>query len=132
MARTRLACHTSLCGVSSTDQLLSVTVIVAVSVRLLPQLPVVTDEGTRLDSLADSDIEHVVALSAAHDSGLCAASLAERARFARDLLDNFALATPRLNRHEKVARDAADWLPETQPLLVRRHHRRRSAGRSTA
>ena len=34
-----------------------------------------------------------------------------RARFARDL-DNLTLATPRLNRHEKVALDAADWLPE--------------------
>ena len=37
--------------------------------------------------------------------------MAVRARFARDL-DNLTLATPRLNRHEKVARDAAEWLPE--------------------
>ena len=27
-------------------------------------------------------------------------------------LDNLTLATPRLNRHEKVAKDAAEWLPE--------------------
>ena len=68
-------------------------------------------DGTRFESLSDSDIEHIIAVSEAHDSGLCAASLAVRARFARDL-DNLTLATPRLNRHEKVARDAAEWLPE--------------------
>ena len=68
-------------------------------------------DGTRFESLTDSDIEHVVAVSEAHDSGLCAASLAVRARFARDL-DNLTLATPRLNRHEKGAKDAAEWLPE--------------------
>ncbi len=68
-------------------------------------------DGTRFESLKESDIEHVVAVSEAHDSGLCGASLAVRARFARDL-DNLTLATPRLNRHEKVARDAAEWLPE--------------------
>ena len=27
-------------------------------------------------------------------------------------LDNLTLATPALNRHEKVAKDAADWLPD--------------------
>ena len=48
-------------------------------------------------------------LSEAHDSGLCAASLAVRAGFARDL-DN-TLAKPELNRYEKRAHDAADWLP---------------------
>ena len=68
-------------------------------------------DETRFDSLRDSDIEHIVAVSEAHDSGLCAASAVMRNRFARDL-DNLTLATPRLNRHEKVARDAAEWLPE--------------------
>ena len=68
-------------------------------------------DGTRFESLKESDIEHIIATSEAHDSGLCAASAAVRARFARDL-DNLTLATPRLNRHEKVARDAAEWLPE--------------------
>ena len=68
-------------------------------------------DGTRFESLADSDIEHIVATSEAHDSGLCAASAAVRARFARDL-DNLTLATPRLNRHEKRGHDAAKWLPE--------------------
>ena len=62
-------------------------------------------DGTRFESLAESDIEHIIATSEAHDSRLCAASLAVRARFARDL-DNLTLATPKLNRFEKVARDA--------------------------
>ena len=35
-----------------------------------------------------------------HDSSLCAASMAVRARFAREL-DNLTLATPELNRNEK-------------------------------
>ena len=50
------------------------------------------------------------ARSEAHDSGLCAADLATRRRFATDLL-NLTLAGPRVNRYEKVDRDAAEWLP---------------------
>ena len=45
-----------------------------------------------------------------HDSGLCAADLATRRRFAIDLL-NLTLAGPRVNRYEKVDRDAAEWQP---------------------
>ena len=52
----------------------------------------------------------MVARSEAHDSGLCAADLATRRRFATDLL-NLTLAGPRVNRYEKVDRDAAEWLP---------------------
>lgn len=66
-------------------------------------------DGTRFTSLRESHIEHIVAISEAHDSGLCAASADVRLRFARDL-DNLTLATPGLNR-EKSARDAAEWLP---------------------
>ena len=58
-----------------------------------------------------TDIEHIVARSEAHDSGLCAADAATRMRFARDLR-NLTLASPRLNRYRKVAKDAAEWLPE--------------------
>lgn len=58
-----------------------------------------------------TDIEHIVARSEAHDSGLCAADAATRRRFARDLA-NLTLASPRLNRYLKVAKDAAEWLPE--------------------
>ena len=56
------------------------------------------------------DIEHMIARSEAHDSGLCAADLATRRRFATDLR-NLTLAGPRVNRYEKVDRDAAEWLP---------------------
>ena len=66
--------------------------------------------GTTFRSLKESDIEHVVSISEAHDSGLCAASAAVRRQFARDL-DNLALAAPRLNRHQKGGLDAAEWLP---------------------
>ena len=65
---------------------------------------------TRFESLRESDIEHIVATSEAHDSGLGGASLAVRARFARDL-DNLTLATPELNRYQKRDHDAAEWLP---------------------
>lgn len=66
--------------------------------------------GRTFDNLRQSDIEHIVALSEAHDSGLCAADAATRHRFALDL-DNLTLASPRLNRYEKRAKDAAEWLP---------------------
>ena len=68
-------------------------------------------DGTRFSSLRESDIEHVIAVSEAHDSGLCAASAAVRRRFASDL-DNLTLAAPDLNRYEKRDHDAAEWLPE--------------------
>ena len=68
-------------------------------------------DGTRFASLSDSDIEHIIAVSEAHDSGLCAASAAVRRRFASDL-DNLTLATPELNRYQKRDHDAAEWLPE--------------------
>ena len=49
--------------------------------------------GTCFASTRDTDIEHVVAASEAHDSGLCAADAATKARFARDLR-NLTLAAP--------------------------------------
>ena len=52
----------------------------------------------------------MIAVSEAHDSGLCAASADVRRRFASDL-DNLTLATPDLNRYEKRAHDAAEWVP---------------------
>ncbi len=66
--------------------------------------------GRTFGSLKESDIEHIVALSEAHDSGLCSASMEVRRMFASDL-DNLTLAAPRLNRHAKGAKDAAEWLP---------------------
>ena len=68
--------------------------------------------GQSYASRRDTDIEHIVARSEAHDSGLCRATQAQRKAFARDLL-NLTLASPTVNRHRKVAKDAADWLPDT-------------------
>ena len=56
-------------------------------------------------------IEHMVAASEAHDSGLCARDRATRARFASDLR-NLTLAAPHVNRNQKGGKDAAEWLPE--------------------
>ena len=67
--------------------------------------------GRWFASDTETDIEHMVARSEAHDSGLCAASAATRRAFARDLL-NLTLAAPGVNRHQKSDRDAADWLPD--------------------
>ena len=51
-----------------------------------------------------------MARSEAHDSGLCAADDARRRQFASDLL-NLTLASPSVNRHQKIAYDVAEWLP---------------------
>ena len=67
--------------------------------------------GTCFASTRDTDIEHIVAASEAHDSGLCAADRATRARFAQDLR-NLTLASPRVNRHEKSGKDAGEWIPD--------------------
>ena len=67
--------------------------------------------GTCFSSTAETDIEHIVATSEAHDSGLCAADLATRMRFATDLR-NLTLASPSVNRYRKRAKDAAEWLPD--------------------
>ena len=66
--------------------------------------------GRCFSSLQDTDIEHIVAQSEAHDSGLCAADAETRRRFARDPL-NLTLANPQVNRYEKRGKDAAEWLP---------------------
>ena len=62
-------------------------------------------------SKGDTDIEHVVARSEAHDSGLCRADAATKRAFSRDLL-NLTLASPRVNRNQKGAKDAAEWQPD--------------------
>ena len=66
--------------------------------------------GRCFSSSQDTDIEHIVARSKAHDSGLCAADAETKRRFARNLL-NLTLANPRVNRYEKRGKDAAEWLP---------------------
>ena len=67
--------------------------------------------GTWFESIRETDIEHIVARSEAHDNGLCAATAATRKQFASDLL-NLTLASPGVNRHQKVAHDASKWLPD--------------------
>lgn len=66
---------------------------------------------TSFGSTRDTEIEHMVALSEAHDSGLCAADPDTRRRFARELR-NLTVAAPSVNR-SKGARDASDWLPDS-------------------
>ena len=63
----------------------------------------ITPSGT-----AATDIEHIVALAEAHDSGI-----ADDLR--RDIasgLDNLTIADPTVNRSQKGARDAAEWMPD--------------------
>ncbi len=66
--------------------------------------------GTWFESIRQTDIEHIIARSEAHDSGLCGADAATRERFAEDLL-NLTLASPSVNRHQKSGNDVAEWLP---------------------
>ena len=67
--------------------------------------------GRTFASRGETDIEHIVARSEAHDSGLCAASAEVRRRFATDLL-NLTLASPGVNRGQKGAHEATGWLPD--------------------
>ena len=61
----------------------------------------------------ETDIEHIVATTEGHDSGLCRASAATRKAFATDPL-NLTLAAPEVNRcgsSGKCGLDAGEWLP---------------------
>ena len=66
--------------------------------------------GSYFSNRKETDIDHIVSLSEAHDSGLCSASLSVRRQFASDLI-NLTLASPEVSRRQKKAYDAADWLP---------------------
>ena len=66
--------------------------------------------GRHFASRRETDIEHMVATSEAHDSGLCAADAGTKRRFSSDLL-NLTLAAPAVNRHQKSGKDAGEWLP---------------------
>ena len=67
--------------------------------------------GKFFKSIKETDIEHIVSLSEAHDSGLCAANGKTKNKFASDIL-NLTLASPTVNRDEKSGFDASGWLPE--------------------
>ena len=66
--------------------------------------------GTCFASTSETDIEHIVATSEAHDSGLCARDRTTRIRFATDIR-NLTLAAPHVNRNQKSGKDASEWLP---------------------
>lgn len=67
--------------------------------------------GTCFHSVRETDIEHIVATSEAHDSGLCAQDRETRTGFASDLR-NLTLASADVNRQQKQGKDAAEWLPD--------------------
>ncbi len=69
--------------------------------------------GRYFKSAKQTDIEHIVAVSEAHDSGLCRADGSTRRRFASDTL-NLTLAAPGVNRCGRAGKchhDAGEWLP---------------------
>ncbi len=67
--------------------------------------------GTLFASTRQTDIEHIISLSEAHDSGMCNRSSTEKRRFASDLL-NLTLASPSVNRNRKSGKDVSEWTPE--------------------
>ena len=84
----------------------------SVEIRIIESLGAIWSPytGRTFTNRRETDIEHIVARSEAHDSGLCAATANTRRRFSTDQL-NLTLASPSVNRHQKRAHDAADWLP---------------------
>ena len=62
----------------------------------------ITTSGT-----AATDMEHIVALAEAHDSGIAD----NRRRDIASDLDNLTIADPTVNRSQKGDRDAAEWMP---------------------
>ena len=66
--------------------------------------------GRWFGSKQETDIEHIVARSEAHDSGLCRTDQRTRRQFSEDLR-NLTLAAPSVNRNQKRDHDAAGWLP---------------------
>ena len=61
----------------------------------------------RDDGTAATDIDHIVALAEAYDSGLDSLRFRE---FAADTL-NLTIAVPTVNRNQKSDKDAAGWSP---------------------
>lgn len=61
----------------------------------------------RADGTAATDIEHIVALAEAYDSGLAEPQFRT---FAGDI-DNLTIADPTVNRDQKSDRDAGEWGP---------------------
>ena len=70
-----------------------------------------TYTGTHFENTRQTDIEHIVARSEAHDSGLCAAMLIPRSGLP-PTSSTTPLASPEVNRQKKSEGDAAEWLPD--------------------
>ncbi len=67
--------------------------------------------GRYFTSIRETDREHIVAVSEAHDSGACGWGRDRRNHFFNDL-ENLTLAAPDVNRHQKGSKDVAEWMPE--------------------
>ena len=67
--------------------------------------------GISFRFVQDMDIEHIVAKSEAHDSGLCSRP-DEWTPFASDTI-NITVAGEHVNRTRKRGKDAAEWMPDT-------------------
>ena len=67
-------------------------------------------DGRPFNSIRETDIEHIVARSEAHESGLCRQSKQAKRSFVTDL-NNLTLATPDVNRHDKNDKDFGEWQP---------------------
>ena len=67
--------------------------------------------GAQLNSVKDTITEYIPTHPADHDSGLCDADTDTKYEVASDLT-NPTLASPSVNRHQKVGKDAAEWPPE--------------------
>jgi len=83
--------------------------------------------GEKFGSTRETDIEHIVAISEAHDSGLCARSREARRQFSNDLR-NLTLASPGLNRHRKKRQGCRRMDARNESLLVCKHCCRSSEG----
>ena len=82
------------------------------------------------DSKGDTDIEHVVARSEAHDSGLCRADTATKRAFSRDLL-NLTLASPRVEPQPKGREGCGRMAAGRESVLVRADRCGRAPGLPT-
>lgn len=65
------------------------------------------EDEIRADGTAATDIEHIIALAEAYDSGLAESQFRT---FAGDI-DNLTIAGPAVNRRQKSDRDPGEWSP---------------------
>ncbi len=80
--------------------------------------------GACFSSMSETDIEHMVATSEAHDSGLCAADRATRARFATDPSQPYACLAGGEPPSPQERQGRRGMAAGAQPLLVRGPGRR--------